>query len=116
MVVFLVLTNPANADAFLDTIRKEVHAVELDPVTQKTAASNKTSSGKTASEKSIKRDMPAGMSHEEFDSYLERSYRGSFSFYRRLTDDKKTEVFQAYVKQPVIQFIRNKIKKTYLNQ
>lgn len=115
MVVCLLLTSSANADAFLDTIRKEVNAVELDPGSQRTAASDKTPAARTAPENSVESDMPTDLSRSAFDAYLEQNYRGSFSFYHRLTDGQRSEVYQAYGKQPQIRFIRDKIKQTYLN-
>ena len=118
-MAFAVLINPVHADAFLDIIKQEVHAVELDPVTQKSKTGSKAvkAPGKKPEQPGNKgQDIPAGMTHQEFESHLERRYVGSFSFYRRLSPEKKTSVYQAYREQPRMQYIRDKIKQTYLNQ
>ncbi len=113
----------AAADAFLDIIKQEVHAVEVDPVTRhsvngtpppvnKQPAPNATPA--TASNNQA--DLPVKMSQSAFEDHLAKHYVGSFSFYRRLTPEKKAEVYAAYTGRPEIKFIREKIKQTYLNR
>ncbi len=111
------------ADAFLDIIKQEVHAVEVDPVTRHSVngtpqpRNEKPAANPTAATASNNQaDVPVKMTQAAFEEHLAKHYVGSFSFYRRLTPEKKAEVYAAYTDRPEIKFIREKIKQTYLNR
>ncbi len=119
-----VIPSWAAADAFLDAIKQEVHAVEVDPVTRHSVdgtpqpANKQPTLDQTTSDAAAnnKADVPLKMTQAAFEDHLAKHYVGSFSFYRRLTPEKKAEVYSAYTDRPEIKFIREKIKQTYLNR
>ena len=108
-----------HADAFLDLIKQEVDAVQLDPTAEHSITGAKPTPGVQPQPQAnpaakATSDMPTGMSQDAFKTYLENRYMGSYSFYRKLDKADQQAIFQAYVKQPEIQFVRDKIKQIYL--
>ncbi len=97
------------ADPFLDTIQREVHAVELDTRNQKSIT------GRPAPVEPATTDMPADMTREEFEAYLQQRYFGSYAFYRKLGRQRQDQIYRAYSERPDIRFVREQIKQTYLN-
>jgi hypothetical protein len=108
------------ADQFLDTIRGEVHAVEVDSASQKSLSGRTIVSKpaaktrKSAPKRVVEHDMPLNLSASELGAHLKNNYLGSYSFYKRLNDEQKQLVYQIYRKQPRIALLREKIKQLYL--
>ncbi len=108
----------APADAYLDALKEEANAVQVDPLTREPVAGQAPSPAGAAptADATEGKGMPAGLTQAEFEDFLQKKYFGSFSFYRKLPRQKKDAVFQAYSQRPDIRFIREQIKQTYLNQ
>ncbi len=111
------------ADPFLDAIRQEVHSVEIDTRNQKSITGQTPSPSihqpartLTRKKPKIETNMPAGMSREAFDAYLQQHYFGSYAFYKKLRHGKQQKIYTTYIQHPNIEFVREKIKKAYLNQ
>ena len=112
LILFLVwMPFTVSADAYLDAIQEAADGVNLDPATETESAAGHSGSAGVAA-----KGMPAGMAEKDFASFLQQKYLGSFAFYKKLSSSKKDRVFKAYADQPDIDFIRDQIKRQYLDR
>ena len=61
-------------------------------------------------------DLGAGLSREDFEKALQRNLMGSYLFYKRLSRDRRDQVYQAYLKNPDPQGLRQIIMKSLKQQ
>ena len=54
-------------------------------------------------------DLTPGLSHEQFEHVLKNNYIGSYLFYKRLSDEKKAQVYRFYQSTPDPSEVRKKI-------
>lgn len=100
----------ASGDAYLDALQEESDDGEVDPNTRELISASESSTT------SAGENLPDGMSEADFEAHLQQNYLGSYSFYNRMDKKRKTAIYEAYLKNPGIEFIRNEIKQKYLNR
>lgn len=98
----------AAEDPYLELLDKEVAKVESSP-TAITEESGKPSGGSTAE------SPPPAPSREQFELLLRRRHVGTYSFYRRLPERSREEVFLDYGEGASMEALRNKIVDRYLH-
>lgn len=103
---------PASADAYLDALNAAADDVELDPNTKQEQQRSTNTGGSIA----VGGGMPSGMSREDFEAYLQRRYIGSFAFYKKLNTDRKRRVYESYRERADIDYVRDQIKRQYLDR
>ncbi len=103
----------AHADAYLDALNSAASDVEVDPAGEGDAATSDTAS---ATVTMPGEDMPKGLSREGFEAYLQKSFFGSYAFYQKLDEAGKRSVFEAYGNRANINYVRENIKRQYLNR
>lgn len=102
----------APGDAYMDALQEAADDGEIDPNTKETLSTP----GVEATDATTGDRLPGGMSNADFEAYLQKNYLGSYSFYNRMDSTRKTAIYEAYLKNPGIDFIRNEIKQKYLNR
>ena len=111
-ILTVLAPQPARADAYLDALNSAASGVEVDPVGEGDTVSP-NSEGAVAG---VSEDMPKGLSREGFEAYLQKSFFGSFAFYGKLNEAGKQKVFEAYGSRANIDYVRESIKRQYLNR
>jgi len=116
-----VVSGPAFADAFLDAIKGEVDALQVDPASQKSMTGRRPATSSEALRRKISqqripavRDMPEAMTQQEFETYLRQHFLGSYAFYNRLSKRKKDRVYRNYLDRPELAYVKEQIKQAYL--
>ena len=109
----------ARADAYLDALREAADKVRVDPLSTGSAAAvapeeSGPSNGRAASQ--AKGNIPRGLDLAGLESLLKQGYVGSYAFFKRLSDEQKQRVFEAYEARPEITYIRDQIKRQYLTR
>ncbi len=115
-LTFSVAT-PAQTDVeYLKTIQGEADNASVDQKTTRTAADqnkqNPTRLFKNEFEDNLggaRIDLSAGLTVEQFEHVLKNNYIGSYLFYKRLSDEKKAQVFSFYQTNPGPSAVRQKI-------
>lgn len=113
VLLCLLAQSPAFADAYLDALNSAADGLELDSKT--TGEVSPAPSGENSAP-SLPENMPAGLSQNGFEVFLQKRFFGSFAFYEKLNKEGKQDVFNAYGGKPNIDFVRDQIKRQYLRQ
>ncbi|HFD87879.1 MAG TPA: hypothetical protein ENJ35_09425 [Gammaproteobacteria bacterium] len=109
----------ALADAYLDALKDAAEEVSVDSLSRKQEIPGEITVESTAAGASVltlQGDMPAGLDLPGLESYLKDRFVGSYTFFTRLSAERKQVVFQAYKSHPEIAHIRDEIKKQYLQR
>ena len=109
----------AFADAYLDALKDAAGGVTVDPLSRKRetpAAVSDEPAVMTDEGLASPGDMPPNLDMGGLESYLKDSFVGSYTFFSRLSDERKQRVFQAYKSHPLIAHIRDEIKRQYLQR
>ncbi len=107
----------ARADAYLDALQEAADKVRVDPLSTGSTATVAPkefgpSDGRAVSQ--VKGNIPRGLDPAGLESLLKQGYVGSYAFFKRLSDEQKQRVFEAYEARPEITYIRDQIKQQYL--
>ncbi|MCB1789085.1 MAG: hypothetical protein KDJ27_20490 [Gammaproteobacteria bacterium] len=96
-------------DAYLDQLDQEVAKVEA-------SSSDKASDGGGESRDNFSSDTPHPVaSRDNFESLLRRQHVGTYSFYRRLPERSREEIFLDYSNGASMEALRGKIIDRYLH-
>jgi len=102
------------ADAYTDALNAEADNINVDPLSEKPAASAPTedapvSSGWSEDAQSMSQDLPPNLGKEDFEEAMKVNFYGSYMFYNRLDAGEQMEVFEFYRTTPSIQAVRERI-------
>ncbi len=105
------------ADAYLDALQDAAADIEVDSLTSSPTSDPDIRPGAIQTGTAVSNgaaDMPLGLDMVALEQYLQQAHVGSYAFFKRLSDARKQQVFQAYRSRPEIAHIRNQIKQQYL--
>lgn len=110
---FLLFINNVHAQAnsdYLSSLEDEASGLSLDSQTKNIQKkSSLIGSGLEGQQGGEISDLLPGLSIEKFELLLKSNYIGSYLFYKRLSMDKKEEVYGFYQSNPDPQKVREKI-------
>ena len=110
LIVAVLPSAPAADDAYLRLLDEEVTKVNRSPTD--TGVDDIGSSADPVPE----RTAQPGPSREKFESLLKRKHVGTYSFYRRLPERTREEIFVDFTNGASLEDLREKIVDRYLQR